>query len=371
MEWSRPDVQEFEDLIGETTARLRKKSATNKLDVFMEARQSFRRLQSLRDPPRLNVSPLESEILAAEKVENFIRDAQIALRAGEYRRVGEKAAAAMQGMREAAWLGIDAETLRPIQATQQILVTAASLSAVSREIFATEIEPKLATLVANPDQTEAIFRSLPNDEIKHAVSACLNLRNKKIAGEDEDFQIWAQRILAEEPSRLGAHLAKFRGAIDAKLIGRRGEKAQREHHHKLAMERWRQNSKDARDSFHLAAERAVELQWELGPTLLVALEQICRQRGLWARSIPWDPARMVGWKIMASQVRLDARDLQVAAQELAPSAIGISLTNGPTTTVADGSSFTDYVHYVAISKPGFRLAPSHAICSLDLFALKK
>lgn len=91
VEWSRLDVQEFEDLIGETTARLRKKSATNKLDVFMEARQSFRRLQSLRDPPRLNVSPLESEILAAEKVENFIRDAQIALRAGEYPAIGRQA----------------------------------------------------------------------------------------------------------------------------------------------------------------------------------------------------------------------------------------------------------------------------------------
>ena len=47
-----------------------------------------------------------------------------------------------------------------------------------------------------------------------------------------------------------------------------------------------------------------------------------------------------------------SRDLEIAAQELAPGATWDSPTNGPPTTVADGSYFTDYVHYIAISKPG-------------------
>ena len=53
------------------------------------------------------------------------------------------------------------------------------------------------------------------------------------------------------------------------------------------------------------------------------------------------------------------RDLQIAAQELAPGATGAGLMNGMGTTVADGSYFTDYVHYIAISK--LHLAPdSHS-----------
>jgi len=152
---------------------------------------------------------------------------------------------------------------------------------------------------------------------------------------------------------LTAELGKLSGDIEAKLISHRGAKAQREHEHNVAMGRWRQSSKEARESFHVAAGKAVELQWELGPQFLVAFERICRQDGCWVRSIPWDPARMVGWKIMASQVRLHSHDLQIAAQELVPGATGASPMNGPTTAVADGSYFTDYVHHIAISKPGF------------------
>jgi hypothetical protein len=72
-------------------------------------------------------------------------------------------------------------------------------------------------------------------------------------------------------------LAKLRGDIEAKLVSHRGVKAQREHEHDLAMGRWRQRSKEARESFHLAVGKAVEVQWELGPEFLVAFEQICQK----------------------------------------------------------------------------------------------
>jgi hypothetical protein len=147
-------------------------------------------------------------------------------------------------------------------------------------------------------------------------------------------------------------MVKLRSDIEAKLISHRGIKAQLEHEHQVSMGHWRESSNEAQERFHAAAGKAVELQWQVGPQFLVAFEHICRQERVWVRSIPWDPARMVGWKIMASQVRLYSRDLQIAAQELAPDATGDSPTNGQTTAVADGSYFTDYVHHIAISKPG-------------------
>jgi hypothetical protein len=225
--------------------------------------------------------------------------------------------------------------------------------AVSSEVLAAEIEPKIDDLLADRNKREAAFRNLPSDELKHALKACLDLRSKCIVEEAGSFQAWAKQTLAEAPTSLGEGMAKLKSDIETKLASHRGVKAQLEHEYKVTMSKWRQSSKEARERFHVAAGKAVELQWEIGPRFLVAFEHICRQEGLWVRSIPWDPARMVGWKLMALQVRLDSRDLQIVAQELVPGATGASLTNSTGTAVADGSYFTDYVHYIAISKPGF------------------
>ena len=75
---------------------------------------------------------------------------------------------------------------------------------------------------------------------------------------------------------------------------------------------------------------------------------------------------MVGWKINAAKVGLDIRDLQIVADELVRhkrspdhQAFDVvvktdaKVAGGPTTAVADGSYFTDYVHHIAISIPGF------------------
>ena len=152
----------------------------------------------------------------------------------------------MQGKPQAAWLNIQDNSLQPLLDMQHTLLTAASLSAMSRKIFATEIEPKLAALVADHSQTEATFRSCSSDEIKHALKACIYLRNKNVVGEKESFQAWAQRILAEVPPKLGANLAKLSGDVEAKLVSHRGEKAQRVHDCDLAQRHWRQKSKEAR-----------------------------------------------------------------------------------------------------------------------------
>ena len=176
VEWRR-DIRRFEDLIGRTTRQMRDEDSTNELNAFKEAAQTFHRWRDLRGPPaKSNVSTMEGEILAAQKVQNFLREAQTALKAGEYRLVGERLIAAVQETGQAAWLNIREGSLQTLLDAQRTLLTAASVSAVLSEVLATEIEPKLQALLADPSKREAAFRNLPSDEAKHALKACRIVR---------------------------------------------------------------------------------------------------------------------------------------------------------------------------------------------------
>lgn len=353
VEWQRGGIHGFEDLIQRTINRLREQHGNSDLDVFTEAAEAFHRLQNLRKPGTPDISTMEKEIQAGEKIDQFLREAHAALQAGDYKLVGERLIAAMQGDGQAAWLSLPEGALQSLLDTQRKLLTAASVVAVSGEIHAAEIAPQLSPLLADPSKREAVFRNLSSDAVKHALKACLHLRSKGIVDESGDARAWANQTFTEVPAPLEADMEKLRKYIESKLVNHRGSKSQIEHEHQNMMAEWRKESKKARESYHVAVGKAVEIQWKLSPDFLVAFEQICRQEGLWVRSVPWDPARMVGWKLMASQVRLHSSDLQTVAKEFTPDAAEPNLPNGAPSGVADGSYFTDYVHYIAISKPGF------------------
>jgi hypothetical protein len=223
---------------------------------------------------------------------------------------------------------------------------------VPPDAFASQLEPKLASLLANPNKREAVFKSMPTAELKDALRACLYLQQQSIASEQENAQIWAQRTIADVPARLLADLAHIIESILKSTQERRGIKAQGDHDFHVAAEKWRSEGMAIRETLHRLMEQATHTQWNLGPRFLVGMEDLCREQNLWARSIPWDPARMVGWKIMVRQVKLDTRDLQTAAREFALDTLTSPFGNEEQTGDVDGSYFTDYVHYIAISKPG-------------------
>ncbi|MBX3733962.1 MAG: hypothetical protein KF791_15405 [Verrucomicrobiae bacterium] len=355
VEWRRRDIHRFEGLLRLTTGRLRNGESANELSVFKDAAASFHRWTETRDarPAKLNVSSLETEIAGGEQIEVLMRDAESALQAGQHALVQQKVNATASAAKQAAWLGIEAATLREVEDLQQTFASAAFILALPAAVIAAEIEPKLDALVSDPSKRESVYKSLASQDLKHALRECLNLRRKGVVPIGENFSVWAEQTKGEVQPPLAVALANLRQTIEAKLAAHRGAKAQRDHEHEVAVNSWRDRSKQAREAFHAATGKAVELQWKLGPQFLVAFEHTCHQQGLWVRSVPWDAARMVGWKLMASQVKLDARDLQIAAQELAPEAAGANSINGPAAAVADGSYFTDYVHHIAISKTGF------------------
>ncbi len=348
-------IHQFEELIKLTTARLRSGQPTIELSVFTDAAAGFHRWTEIRDsrPDEPDVSSLKREIAVGEQVEVLIRDAESALRAGQHALVQQKVNATTLAAKQAVWLGIEAATLRELEDLQQTFATAAFILAVPSAVLAAEIVPKLDALVSDLSNRRSVYESLASQELKYALRECLHLRSKGVVPAGENFPAWAEEAIKEVRPQLAKALADLRETIGTKLSAHRGAKAQKEHEHNVAVNSWREKSKQAREAFHSATRKAVGLQWDLGPKFLVTFEQISREQGTWARSIPWDAARMVGWKLMVSHVKLGSRDLQIAAQEFAPDAAGANSINGPTVAVADGSYFTDYVHYIAISKPGF------------------
>lgn len=353
VEWPSGGCTQFAKLIETTIAQLRQGSGGDQIETFSLAAESFHRWRTLRNAPaKPSLSTIENEILAAESIDDFLREAIGASQIHEYRQVAEKLTAAIDALGKAKWLEVPASSLQQVLDKQRNVQMAAAILEVSPADFSTHIEPKLPLLLAAPQNREAEFLTLPSRKMKDTLRACLHLRSSAIVPETETFHAWGEQVLSEVPTACLNDLITLRTAVGKKLAGRRGEKAQIDHEHQVALEQWRSRSSESREIYHHTAEKAVEAQWSLGPRFLVEFEHVCRGVGLWARSIPWDPARMIGWKIMASEVRLDSRDLQVAAQELAPGTTVAPLAGGSTPILADGSYFTDYVHHIAMSKPG-------------------
>lgn len=353
VEWCK-DVRLFEDIIRCASDRLPgDEQGTRGVGIFVNATENYHRWRNTRgSPDRPDLDTLNREILDGEKADILLRDAQNALERGEHSLAGEKTFEAVRALQQALWLNIPEQTLKTLLDLQQTLQTATSILALPEDVLAAEVESKLEALLGDPTTRQAAFRSLSSQELKRALTACLNLREKGSIGVGESIYSWAQRALTEHPARLGQQLVEIVPDVVARLKEHRGTKAQREREYELEVEGWRQRSQLARDAFHRSVTTAAELQWTLGPQFLVAFEDVCREHKIWVRSIPWDPARMVGWKLLVRRVSLDARDLQVVAREFSPAELSNDLGTGKETGLADGSYFTDYVHHIAISKPG-------------------
>jgi len=71
-----------------------------------------------------------------------------------------------------------------------------------------------------------------------------------------------------------------------------------------------------------------------------------------AQTVAWDPARMVGWKILTTGMGIKTIDIATHIKEIIPEFVnetnGIEYDNN---TLVNGSLFTDYVHYVSKSDP--------------------
>lgn len=97
--------------------------------------------------------------------------------------------------------------------------------------------------------------------------------------------------------------------------------------------------------YRRAISQAATVQWNTGPKFLVNLENICVKNGFSAKSVAWDSARMIGWKLHVKNFAIDRPTLWAAANTI------LSPLRAPE-PLSDfsGSLFADYVYYLVSSR---------------------
>jgi hypothetical protein len=349
------DVQSFERIVTTVNDTLTTSHHLGEdLRVIVSGKDCFRRWQEHQEhaPRKADLTTLECEIREGEKADAILRDVQAALEKAEHPRGSKKLSVAVRILQHAGWLRIPPGRIQNLSDSQKQLAAAVSILGVSADVLAEQLQPRLDDLITQPSKREAVFKALATGALREALRACLYLREQNMIGKGEDWRNWAQRTVDEVPAGVVTAVAEVLSAVTSILQERRGIKAQRDHEYTVAIEKWRSEGKEIRDALHRFMEQATQIQWNLGPRFLVMFEDLCREQQLWVRSIPWDPARMVGWKIMVHDVKLDVSDLQVAAREFSPGTSFEILENDQQSGVVDGSYFTDYVHHIAITRPG-------------------
>ncbi len=108
----------------------------------------------------------------------------------------------------------------------------------------------------------------------------------------------------------------------------------------------------AQKTFQTALKEAAVAQWDIGPRFLTELEAVCRQGNTDFTTIPWDPPRMIGWKLFAQGLNIRLGDLTASARKfLGKTDIEQAVAAGDISSPVDGSYFTDWVHYVVSQDP--------------------
>ena len=124
--------------------------------------------------------------------------------------------------------------------------------------------------------------------------------------------------------------------------------------HESQLTDWKEKRRESEASYRAALGPATTAQWELGPKFLMEVESACRESGTPVRSITWDPARMIGWKLHVSKPGLQPRHLVMAANSVLGTSISESGIAAPGNEFS-GSLFADYAYFVSISAK--RLSP--------------
>lgn len=226
------------------------------------------------------------------------------------------------------------------------------------------------------EEADARFRSLAESDqipfletqsprVKAALKKLRFLRQRwpelDVSGLPEFLATTYRQALQEE---VETGLASSISLLEERFQRSSGEFALETQHHKTALEEWQRRRRTAESDYRRAMPEATRAQWELGPRFLQALEAECRRRDLDASSIPWDPARMVGWKLHLADPEIGAQDLLFAANTVLDGEMQVPTNSLPTAACFHGSLFADYAYYVAITAK--RMSPwvaTQRLCS--------
>ena len=82
------------------------------------------------------------------------------LEQANYYRAADTLSLVVRGVQRALWLEIPEQSVRQLENDRRILVDAASVLEVPQDVLASEVEPKLDGVIADPTTLEAAYRNL-------------------------------------------------------------------------------------------------------------------------------------------------------------------------------------------------------------------
>ena len=139
-------------------------------------------------------------------------------------------------------------------------------------------------------------------------------------------------------------------------------------HYTKEYDDWAAKMKSAELDYRKTLHDASNAQWTKGPQFLIELEKTCSEKGLYAKSIPWDPARMVGWKLHAADMGVTPQDLLASATSILGTDMS-QIAKTSATQELNGSIFADYAHYISITAPRFSPWQATKLMLSDLLGL--
>ncbi len=349
-----PGEEPFESLLSRTIESLTTASHHADLAALDEAKELFNRRREVEDTRPVEkrsgtIGPLDQRIASHEKAFETVQHVLDALHLNAVSIASDRIVDFISMLPALDWP--DASEVSDTLRRQRELLDAATSAAIASDGKLTALlESAIHDLETHSRSKQEVFGSLPAGAAKQALAACLRLREDGIARTVGECCEWANNHVPSLKQDLHDILHSITDRLRDKLVTLRGERAQAEAEHDAKDKDWRARRRQTERDFRAKLEKATFALLDAGPSFLVAFEKACREAGLWARSIPWDPARMVGWKLKAFGVSLQSIDLWTAAKQIVDDP-----PPPPSTGEVEGSYFTDYVHFVAISCP--RMTP--------------
>ncbi len=221
-----------------------------------------------------------------------------------------------------------------------------------KEMRDTEINNTLFRFITehNP-KTNNLFKSESNEQLKKTASLLLKLEETEKP--KENFIAWAENIYNARIDDIIGIVKNVKNFFTVMVGDLTISTIHLEENYKSELAAWRDDLEKKRLFFHKNLQGVIKSHWEYGPSFLINLEIEAKKRGASAKSVSWDPARMVGWKILTAGMELKVIDIAAHVKEIIPEFANEtnSINYVDDNTLLNGSLFTDYVHYISKSDP--------------------
>ena len=209
------------------------------------------------------------------------------------------------------------------------------------------------------EKTNNLFISEKNEQIKEAAGKLLKLTGKNKP--TEKFVFWAKSIFDSKRDKIADIIKNLNEKFEKKI----GSLTIQINNHKKSynsdLEKWNEEHEASRVSFHTNLQAVLNSHLNYGPGFLLNVEKKTKKKYLDSKSFSWDPARMIGWKIVSAGdpagVKIETEDIIQRLREIIPE-FPQEDNDSNYKGSFNGSLFTDFVHYISLKDPS--LSPRNA-----------